>query len=55
MKAEEASAFEAHPRFEDILRLRAWDEAAKVEGGEGLDLDTVRALAETYRRQHGAH
>ena len=54
MDHEEAAAFEQHPRFRDILRLRAWDEAAKVEGGEGLSLDVLRELAEDYRRDYGA-
>ncbi len=29
MSAEEVAAFEAGPYFRDLLRLRAWDEAAK--------------------------
>lgn len=55
MSAEEAAAFESHPRFTDLLRLRAWDEAAKEPGGAGLPLHTLRELAEDYRRRHGAH
>lgn len=41
MDAVEAESFERHPLFKDILRLRAWDEAAKMEGVEGLALEEV--------------
>ena len=34
MTPHEAAAFESHPLFEDILRVRAWDEAAKQPGLE---------------------
>lgn len=55
MTGPEAAAFESHPCFADTLKLRAWDEAAKEKGGQGLSLDTLRELAETYRREHGSH
>ena len=45
----EALMFQDHPLFHDILRLRAWDEGAKVLGGPGLDLNTLRDMAVRYR------
>ena len=45
MTADEAAAFEEHPLHRDILRLRAWDEAAKEMAGEGLDLHEARTIA----------
>ncbi|MEE2750149.1 MAG: HDIG domain-containing metalloprotein [Myxococcota bacterium] len=50
MSAQEAKRFEQHPLFGDILRLRAWDEAAKVENGQGMDLGELRRMAEKCRR-----
>jgi predicted HD phosphohydrolase len=50
MDAEEAKAFEAHPLFREILRLRAWDEAAKVPEGRGLSIGELRVMAENYKR-----
>lgn len=47
MDDAEAAAFEAHPLFPEALALRAWDEAAKVVGGDGLGVDAVEALART--------
>lgn len=32
MTPDEAAAFEAHPYFRDILRVRGWDEQAKIPG-----------------------
>ena len=32
MGAEEVAAFEANPHFQDAVRLRHWDDAAKVPG-----------------------
>jgi len=49
MSAEEARQFELHPLFADILRLRAWDEAAKVKNGDGMDLVELRTLAQKCR------
>jgi predicted HD phosphohydrolase len=40
----EAEAFEAAPFFKDALRVRAWDEEAKVSGWSGPDLDAYRSL-----------
>lgn len=45
MSAAEASAFEVDPLFADSLRLRRWDEAAKVPGLPLPDLEAFRSLA----------
>jgi phosphonate degradation associated HDIG domain protein len=45
----EAAAFESEPHFKDTLRLRAWDEEAKIEGWTGPSLDDYRALIEKLR------
>ncbi|MCY1280231.1 phosphonate degradation operons associated HDIG domain protein [compost metagenome] len=50
MDATEAAAFEADPLFADSLRLRRWDEAAKVPGRRLPDLAELEALA---LRVHG--
>lgn len=44
MSEAEASAFESNPLCADILRLRRWDEAAKVPG-RPLDVAWIEALA----------
>ena len=48
MTEAEAEDFESHPLFRDILRLRAWDEAAKEPNGEGLTLAKVEQLLNHY-------
>jgi len=35
MGAEQVQAFEAHPYFEDAVRLRRWDEEGKIIGYQG--------------------
>lgn len=50
MSAEEAAAFERDPLFETSVRLRYWDEEAKLEGVPVLELATVRAMAERVLR-----
>ncbi len=49
MNTAEAEAFETSPRFDDILRLRAWDEAAKVVTDTPFDVDLVRAMLRRNR------
>lgn len=44
MSAEEADAFEQYPLFAEIIRLRMWDEEAKVENVELPDLTYYRDL-----------
>ena len=48
MNENEARRFECHPLFFDILRLRAWDEAAKVVDGAGLDIESLRDMICRY-------
>ncbi|CAD5106070.1 HD domain-containing protein [Zestomonas carbonaria] len=45
MSEAEAAAFETDPLFADSLRLRRWDEAAKVPGRPLPDLAELEALA----------
>nr|WP_239482241.1 HD domain-containing protein [Pseudomonas insulae] len=45
MDDREAAAFATDPLFADSLRLRRWDEAAKVSGGAPVDLGRWQALA----------
>ena len=44
MSAEEAKHFAAAPLFKDLLRLRAWDEAAKESGSEKAWPEDLRQL-----------
>lgn len=51
MRAEEAKAFEAIPAWRAALRLRSWDEAAKVADARTAELERYRtALAAALRR-----
>lgn len=45
MSAAQALAFEADPLFADSLRLRRWDEAAKVPGRPPAELAWLEVLA----------
>ena len=45
MTDQEASEFRAHPLFVEVLRLRTWDEQAKVPNGEQLSLDDMQDRA----------
>lgn len=54
MTSEEAMAFEADPLFADSLRLRRWDEAAKVAGRLPAELDYLEQLALRVHRAGGA-
>jgi 2-amino-1-hydroxyethylphosphonate dioxygenase (glycine-forming) len=44
MTHEEARAFEASPHYKDLLRLRAWDEQAKVPGADVPGLESYSDL-----------
>jgi phosphonate degradation associated HDIG domain protein len=44
MTAEEAAAFERDPLFRDKLRLRSWDEQAKIAGAACAPLEDYEAL-----------
>lgn len=44
MNAEEAAAFEADPLFDLIIRMRRWDEAAKIEEVPVPDLSPYQEM-----------
>jgi predicted HD phosphohydrolase len=48
--ADEAAAFHALPFAEDAIRIRRWDEAAKVPGIPTLDLEHYRAVLQAALR-----
>jgi phosphonate degradation associated HDIG domain protein len=50
MDAEEAAAFRTDPHFDAAIRLRRWDEAAKVPGAVTPDLAHYRRVAERCAR-----
>ena len=45
MNSQEASLFQQHPLFKDILRLRTWDERAKVPDAPSLSLAEMEQKA----------
>ncbi len=51
MSAEEAAAFEQHPQFEALVRMRGWDERAKVEGMKIKDIDAYQTMFEDYLKR----
>lgn len=48
MTAEEAKSFEQNPYFETIIKMRRWDEAAKVEGQKLPNLTYFMNICEQY-------
>jgi phosphonate degradation associated HDIG domain protein len=48
MSAEERQAFEAEPHFREALRLRRWDDQAKIPG---LDVPGLESYRGVLRRQ----
>jgi predicted HD phosphohydrolase len=44
MSAAEVAAFEGEPHFRDAVRVRVWDDQAKVEGLETAALADYREL-----------
>lgn len=48
MEQEEAETFEQNPYFDVIIRMRRWDEAAKVEHQQLPDLDYFLGICEDY-------
>lgn len=44
MTEEEAKAFEQYPLFETIVKMRKWDEQAKIEGKPLPDLEHYRQM-----------
>jgi len=51
MTEEEAKAFEQYPLFEMIIKMRKWDEQAKIEGQPLPDLERYREMM--YRHLTG--
>ncbi|MES2796579.1 MAG: HD domain-containing protein [Bacteroidota bacterium] len=47
MKEEEAKAFEMNPFFSQIIRMRRWDDAAKLENLELPELDYFIKICES--------
>ena len=54
MTPEEAAAFENDPLFDLIIRLRRWDEQAKIEGKELPDLNYYHRLLCNHLQQSTA-
>lgn len=48
MSADEAKIFEQNPHFETIIKMRRWDEAAKVEAMKLPDLDYFMNICQQY-------
>lgn len=48
MTDEEAKTFEQNPHFETIIKMRRWDEAAKVEAMELPNLEYFMNICERY-------
>lgn len=51
MNAREANDFEQNPYFELIIKMRRWDEAAKIEGMKTPDLNYFMNICEQYLTQ----
>jgi predicted HD phosphohydrolase len=54
MSGPESAAFLAHPWAADALRLRRWDDAAKVPGAPAPSIDELLPVYERVRRSHRA-
>lgn len=52
MLTDEAGAFEAHPLFSLIIKMRHWDDVAKIEHLEVGDLEKYRAMIVRHLEQH---
>jgi phosphonate degradation associated HDIG domain protein len=50
MSAEEVTKFEADPYFKEIIKVRAWDELAKVENKPLPDLERYKQMAKAHLR-----
>lgn len=48
MSEEEVARFEADPYFKDFIKMRAWDELAKVENKPLPDLDRYKQIAKNH-------
>lgn len=52
MLTDEAKAFEEHPLFSLIIKMRHWDDTAKIEHLEVGNLDKYRAMMIRHLEQH---
>jgi phosphonate degradation associated HDIG domain protein len=52
MLTDEAEAFETHPLFSLIIKMRYWDDVAKIEHLEVGDLEKYRAMIVRHLEQH---
>lgn len=50
MSEEEVVAFEANPYYKDFVKVRAWDEMAKVENKPLPDLERYKEMAKNHLR-----
>ena len=48
MTAEEAKTFEKHPQFTALIKMRGWDEKAKVQGLRIKPLQEYREMLENF-------
>lgn len=55
MEEAEALAFEADPLFDLYIKMRRWDEAAKIEGKPVPDLNLFRAKAMEHLEKAVSH
>jgi predicted HD phosphohydrolase len=53
MDAAEVEQFRSHPRAEDAVALRRWDEAAKDAGDPGLPMAELLRMSDRYRMARG--
>jgi predicted HD phosphohydrolase len=52
MDTAEVEEFRSHPRAEDAVALRRWDEAAKEAGAPGLPMAELLRVFDRYRTAH---
>jgi gamma-butyrobetaine dioxygenase len=53
MDTAEVAEFRSHPRAEDAVALRRWDEAAKDAEGPGLPIPELLSVFDRYRAAQG--
>ena len=55
LNAEEAKVFTNRTDYQDILRLRVWDEQAKIENGEEMDWSLLTRLLNEHISSRGGY
>ena len=48
MTEEEANSFESHPQFAALIKMRSWDEKAKVQGLELKPLEEYKEMFQQF-------